>query len=79
MKASMGNIMNKKEKNLIHIIDLHNEKIVAYNNFQLCEFINDMIDNSNHLAKLKDLKNKRFLFVPNQDSAKYVVEKLMKV
>lgn len=69
--------MKVSEKNQIHILDLDMNKIVSYNNDQLCNFINDIISNENPIASIKDLQKKRFLFLPNQSIAKKVVMKIM--
>lgn len=70
--------MKKSEKNQIHIIDIKNDTIKPMSNFELCSFINDMIDKNNPIASIQDLKNKRFLFVPNQEAAFYVVSSMMR-
>lgn len=52
------------------IIDFKTEKIKQVDNFQMCNFINDLIAKSSG-----DLIGKRYLFVPNAEAAKYIIEK----
>ena len=66
--------MRKSEKNQIHILDLKEDKIRAFDNFDICSFLNDLIADQNPIGTLKDLKEKRFLFLPDQKTAFYVVE-----
>jgi len=55
----------KNNDNLIHVIDFkNNKKINIMDNGTLCEFVND---------KLASI-DKRYLFLPNADSALYVLE-----
>jgi len=69
--------MKKSEKNQIHVIDIKNDTIKPMSNSELCSFINAMIDKNNPIASINDLKNKRFLFLPNQEAAFYVVSSMM--
>jgi len=69
--------MKKSEKNQIHVIDIKNDTIKPMSNSELCSFINDMIDKNNPIASINDLKNKRFLFLPNQEAAFYVVSSMI--
>ena len=52
------------------IIDFKTEKIKEVDNFQMCDFINDLIAKGSG-----DLICKRYLFVPNDDAAQYIIEK----
>jgi hypothetical protein len=52
------------------IIDFKTEKIKEVDNFQMCNFINDLIAKGSG-----DLIGKRYLFVPNSDAARYIIEK----
>jgi len=59
--------MKSKKKNndkLIHVIDFKTQKINIMDNGTLCEFVND---------KLASI-DKRYLFLPDADSALYVLE-----
>ena len=60
--------MSTKDENLIFVIDYENEKIREMNNFDLCDFLNDMqSDKANY-------KPKRYLFCPTRESAIHVLE-----
>jgi hypothetical protein len=52
------------------IIDFKTEKIKQVDNFQMCNFINDLIAKGSG-----DLIGKRYLFVPNAGAAQYIIEK----
>jgi len=52
------------EEDLIHIINIEDGTILAYNNFDLCMFVNEKIT----------VKEKKYLFTPNAESAFYVLE-----
>jgi|TARA_R110001592_G_scaffold238044_2_gene497385 hypothetical protein len=56
---------NKIEDNLIHIINIEDKTIQAFNNFDLCMFINDKIT----------VKEKKYLFTPNAEAAFYILTK----
>jgi hypothetical protein len=55
------------------IIDFKTEKIKLVDNFQICDFVNDLIHKQS-----EDLLGKRYLFVPNAEAAQYILEKAMK-
>jgi hypothetical protein len=54
------------------VIDFKNETIKEMNEMQICSFVN-------HLIKEKDvdLIGKRYLFLPDEDSAYFVVNNIM--
>jgi hypothetical protein len=52
------------------IIDFKTEKIKEVDNFQMCDFINNLIAKGSG-----DLIGRRYLFVPNADAAQYIIEK----
>ena len=52
------------------IIDFQKEKIKEVDNFEICDFVNDLISKQSD-----DLLGKRYLFVPNQEAAQYILEK----
>ena len=53
-----------KDDDLVHIIDLADEKIKAVNNLDLCCFVNEEMFS----------KEKRFLLVPNAHVAEQVIK-----
>lgn len=55
------------------VIDLKAEKVREFDAWGLCLFINDLIQN-----KDKDLLGKRYLFCPDEESAKYILVNLLK-
>ena len=52
------------------ILDFKTQRIKEVNNFQICDFVNDLI-----YEKSEDLLGKRYLFVPNEEAARYILEK----
>ena len=52
------------------IIDFQKEKIKEVDNFEICDFVNNLISKQSD-----DLLGKRYLFVPNQEAAQYILEK----
>jgi hypothetical protein len=52
------------------IIDFKTEKIKEVDNFEICDFVNDLIHDQS-----EDLLGKRYLFVPNAEAAQYLLEK----
>lgn len=52
------------------IIDFKTEKIKEVDNFQMCDFINNLIAKGSG-----DLIGRRYLFVPNANAAHYIIEK----
>lgn len=55
---------NPKNDDLVHILDLEKEKVLAVNNLELCCFVNEEIFSD----------EKRFILVPNA----HVAEQVMK-
>jgi len=54
------------------VIDLKTETVKPFDSWGLCMFINELIkDNTN------DLINKRYLFCPDEQSAKFLLEKML--
>jgi hypothetical protein len=55
------------------IIDFQTEKIAEVTEMELCMIVNGLIAD-----KSTDLLGKRYLFVPDRDSAFYLVDKMLK-
>tara|TARA_Y100001972_G_scaffold70227_1_gene85570 strand:- start:620 stop:811 length:192 start_codon:yes stop_codon:yes gene_type:complete len=53
-----------KDNDLVHILDLKEEKVLAVNNLDLCCFVNEEMFS----------KEKRFLLVPNAHIAEQVIK-----
>jgi hypothetical protein len=52
------------------ILDFKTQRIKEVNNFQICDFVNDLIHEQS-----EDLLGKRYLFVPNKEAAEFILEK----
>ena len=52
------------------VIDFQTKKIKELDNFQICDFVNNLIDKGS-----KDLIGKRYLFLPDAAHALYILEK----
>jgi hypothetical protein len=54
------------------VIDFKEETIKEMNEMQICSFVNHLIKDKN-----ADLIGKRYLFVPDEDAAYFVVNQMM--
>lgn len=54
----------------MYIIDIYTKKIKEVDNFEMCDFVNNLIDDQS-----EDFLGKRYLFVPNAEAAQYILEK----
>jgi len=52
------------------VIDFKTKKIKELDAFQICDFVNNLIDKGS-----KDLIGKRYLFLPDAAHALYILEK----